>query len=121
MDTFFIIVYALILCGLLYWRITVLCNKREEELKKFYKKQLIAEMERDIVMSAKFFCNKDCEYYPCHKGLSEINCLFCFCPLYRDENCGGNFTVLSNGIKDCSNCIFPHVAGNYDKIIERLK
>ena len=74
-----------------------------------------------IMSKYKFFCNKDCEYYPCHKGLSEINCLFCFCPLYRDENCGGNFTVLGNGIKDCSNCVFPHVPANYDKIIERLR
>ena len=72
-------------------------------------------------MSSKFFCNKDCEYYPCHKGLSEINCLFCFCPLYRVENCGGNFTFLDNGIKDCSNCVYPHVQANYDKIIERLR
>jgi len=25
------------------------------------------------------------------------------------EDCGGDFTYLSNGIKDCSSCILPHV------------
>ncbi len=33
-------------------------------------------------MSYKFFENKDCEFYPCHK-VSEQNCLFCFCQLYN--------------------------------------
>ena len=70
-------------------------------------------------MSYKFFENKLCEYYPCHKGLSEMNCLFCYCPLYL-TNCGGNFKTLENGVKDCSDCVFPHIAENYDKVIERL-
>ena len=26
-----------------------------------------------------FFCNTACQYYPCHEGLEEINCLFCYC------------------------------------------
>ena len=86
-----------------------------------FKSQRITRSYRSMMMNYKFFCNKDCEYYPCHKGLSEINCLFCFCPLCRVENCGGNFTFLDNGIKDCSNCVYPHVQANYDKIIERLK
>ena len=31
-----------------------------------------------------FFQNKECEYFPCHKGVKEedFNCLFCYCPLY---------------------------------------
>ena len=33
-----------------------------------------------------FFANKDCEYYPCHPGLKEFNCLFCYCPMNYAEN-----------------------------------
>ncbi|MFI3284788.1 MAG: cysteine-rich small domain-containing protein [Erysipelotrichaceae bacterium] len=72
-------------------------------------------------MSHQFFCNQECEYYPCHKGIKEgeLNCLFCFCPLYvLGESCGGNFRYL-NGIKDCSECLFPHIKENYSKIIDR--
>ncbi|MEE0898457.1 MAG: cysteine-rich small domain-containing protein [Acutalibacteraceae bacterium] len=74
--------------------------------------------------SSKFFSNTDCEYYPCHNGVKNFNCLFCYCPLYPLENCLGNYTILEiNGrsIKDCSNCTFPHRAENYDKIMDMLK
>ncbi len=70
--------------------------------------------------SANYFCNTECEYYPCHKGICDINCLFCYCPLYAKENCPGNYIMIeSNGkmIKDCSNCLFPHLPENYEKII----
>ena len=68
----------------------------------------------------KYFCNKDCEFFPCHKNVKEedFNCLFCYCPLYNTD-CGGNFTFI-NGIKDCSNCIIPHNRRNYDYIIGKL-
>ena len=71
-------------------------------------------------MSSKFFSNKLCEYYPCHKSNSEINCLFCYCPLYLIRDCGGNYTLINQKIKDCSKCIFPHIPNNYDKIISKL-
>lgn len=74
-------------------------------------------------MSYKFFQNKECEYFPCHKGAQAegFNCLFCFCPLYAlGENCGGNFAYLESGIKDCSNCLVPHKAQNYDYICSRF-
>ena len=31
-----------------------------------------------------YFCNRECEYFPCHKGADpeNFNCLFCYCPLY---------------------------------------
>ena len=64
-----------------------------------------------------FFKNKDCEYYPCHK-LHEINCIFCYCPLYTKE-CGGDY-VMKKDIKDCSNCLFPHKKENYNKVIDKL-
>lgn len=75
-------------------------------------------------MSYKFFQNKECEYFPCHKveNTEKFNCIFCYCPLYAmKEKCGGNFTYLENGIKDCSNCTFPHMAENYDFVIDKLR
>lgn len=71
--------------------------------------------------SACFFRNSDCEFFPCHKihDMENFNCLFCYCPLYRFADCGGNHETLPNGIKDCSNCSLPH--RDYDTIIERLK
>lgn len=70
-------------------------------------------------MSYKFFTNKECEFYPCH-NTDRINCLFCFCPLYNYKDCGGNFVILDNGIKDCSNCNLPHSEKGYDYIIQKL-
>ena len=71
----------------------------------------------------KFFQNKECEFFPCHKTKNpeDFNCLFCFCPLYhKKEACGGNYTILPNGIKDCSNCLVPHAPNGYEYIIHRL-
>ena len=71
----------------------------------------------------RFFANKDCEYYPCHKKSdNDFNCLFCFCPLYSmGDKCGGNFKILPNGIKDCSDCTIPHSEKGYDYIIKKLR
>jgi Zn-finger protein len=68
----------------------------------------------------KKFQNKDCEFYPCHDTV-DINCLFCFCPLYAFVDCGGDYTILDNGVKDCSKCLLPHTTNGYDYIVERLK
>ena len=57
-----------------------------------------------------FFCNRECEMFPCHKGIpeEEFNCLFCFCPLYAlGSGCGGNCSYTKEGIKDCSACLLP--------------
>ena len=73
--------------------------------------------------SSRFFENKECEYFPCHKLEGPFNCLFCYCPLIAIENCFGNPKyIMVNGkeIKDCSNCTVPHKPENYDKIIEIL-
>lgn len=70
----------------------------------------------------KFFQNKKCEYFPCHKTKDEehFNCLFCYCPLYAlGDKCGGNFKYLEGGIKDCSNCLVPHSPKGYDYIISK--
>ncbi len=73
--------------------------------------------------SASFFANKDCQFYPCHTCEEDINCLFCYCPLYTMD-CPGNYEMIEkNGsrIKSCMNCIYPHLAANYSKVIELLK
>ena len=74
--------------------------------------------------SYRFFENKECKYFPCHKGLEEFNCLFCYCPMYQKENCPGNPRYIEKGdrkIKVCTDCTFPHQPDNYDKVIEILK
>ena len=71
----------------------------------------------------RFFQNKQCQYFPCHKKEEPFNCLFCFCPLYTKEKCPGNPNYIeSKGkrIKDCSNCVFPHCPENYEKIIQEI-
>ena len=70
--------------------------------------------------SYKYFCNKYARCHPCHKDLVDLNCLTCFCPLFPYADCPGDYT-LTKGIKDCSNCIFPHIPENYDKVIDFLK
>lgn len=71
----------------------------------------------------KFFINRKCEYFPCHKGIEEdkFNCLFCYCPLYKDDNCGGKFTMILDEIKDCSECKLPHIKDKgYEHIQKKL-
>ena len=71
----------------------------------------------------KFNQNLECEFFPCHKDIKkeDFNCLFCYCPLYAlGDKCGGNYTYLENGIKDCSNCLIPHRRENYDRIMEKM-
>ncbi len=73
-------------------------------------------------MSYKFFQNRECEYFPCHKIRKEkeadFNCLFCYCPLHHRSDCGGQYTILENGWKDCSSCTRPHF--NYEKILDKI-
>ena len=64
-------------------------------------------------MSYKFFQNKKCEFFPCHKTpVWKFNCLFCYCPLHNTKECVAN---------DCVECVYPHVKDNYDSIICALK
>ncbi len=83
-------------------------------------------------MSEKCFTNKSCPYYPCHVETEgqKYNCMFCFCPLYTlGEECGGDFTYTSSGIKDCSPCTLPHegeegwqhVMRNIGKVAEKAR
>lgn len=69
-----------------------------------------------------YFQNRECEYFPCHKGAGDhFNCLFCYCPLYAlGERCGGNFTYTESGVKDCSRCLLPHSAGGYEYVLSKF-
>ena len=76
--------------------------------------------------SSQFFANTECRYFPCHENTSSagFNCLFCYCPLYQlEEYCGGDceYVGVSQDIKSCSKCAFPHDPDNYDLIIAKLK
>lgn len=73
--------------------------------------------------SYRYFENRACQYYPCHECMEEMNCLFCYCPLYCLEHCPGNYKYLEvNGkkIKECTDCTFPHRPESYDVIIKFL-
>ncbi len=69
-----------------------------------------------------YYSHKDCEYFPCHPNANpdNFNCLFCYCPLYLlGEQCGGTYSFLEGGIKDCSACLYPHARENYEQIVAR--
>ncbi|GAU09551.1 cysteine-rich small domain-containing protein [Desulfoplanes formicivorans] len=71
------------------------------------------------------FCqNLNCPFFPCHQGADPqtFNCKHCYCPLYFIywDNCGGNFTMLENGIKDCSGCLVPHACGGHEYVVGKL-
>jgi Zn-finger protein len=69
----------------------------------------------------KFFAHKECEFFPCHsvKNEEKFNCLFCYCPLYFIEECGGNNQFI-NGVKDCSKCMIPHSENGYEYIVNKI-
>ncbi len=72
----------------------------------------------------KFFQHSKCEYFPCHQieNVKAFNCLFCYCPLYAlGKECGGDFSYSKSGVKNCSQCSFPHEKENFDKVLEKLK
>ncbi len=71
-----------------------------------------------------FFQNTECEYFPCHRiaDPARFSCLFCYCPLYMlGPHCGGNFRYTEKGIKDCTNCLIPHLPENYGRITGKYK
>lgn len=77
--------------------------------------------------SYRFFQNRECEFFPCHEVQDEdaFNCLFCYCPLYLDDNCIGSPEYIITGrgqrIKDCSSCLLVHSPEMYDKVIAHLR
>ena len=61
----------------------------------------------------KGFTNRECEFFPCHKGVKreDFNCLFCYCPL-MNQQCPGPYKVFTDKYgrvrKDCSDCALNH-------------
>lgn len=67
-----------------------------------YHVRRIINATNDLWMEPDSICEK------CHTPES-INCILCYCPWYElGINCGGDFVILENGVKDCSNCNIPH-------------
>jgi len=66
----------------------------------------------NTIENYKFFTNFQCEFYPCH-GFEDNNCLFCYCPLYKD--------LCPFIDRKCEDCKFPHMKGSYNIIIKLLK
>jgi Zn-finger protein len=110
------------------------CSVGDEEKLSLVDKSFFSEVQwsdkepkklilKSIEDSHKFFQNKSCKYFPCHSNISEkdFNCMFCYCPLYNKKECGGNYRILENGIKDCSGCVIPHGRNSWDIIQEKLK
>jgi Zn-finger protein len=77
----------------------------------------------DMKTHYRYFKNRKCEYFPCHKNAEKrtFNCLFCYCPLYPlGDKCGGAFLFTKKGVKDCSACALPHSPGGYEYIRSRI-
>ena len=74
-------------------------------------------------MSERFFANTSCRFFPCHQTNvpEHFHCLFCYCPLYPVHDCPGEYVLLQNGLKDCSNCLFPHDEKNCEQIFSILR
>ena len=59
---------------------------------------------------------------PQGRGPGKFQLSFLLLPAYAlGRNCGGAFQYKENGIKDCTNCLFPHRRENYQKVIARYK
>lgn len=43
----------------------------------------------------------------CHEIEGDIDCTFCYCPLYHDADCPGDY-VMRGEVRDCSQCLLPH-------------
>ncbi|MCD8323795.1 MAG: cysteine-rich small domain-containing protein [Clostridiales bacterium] len=87
-------------------------------------KSTVSESASDKTQNYRYFSHKDCEYFPCHAAANpdNFNCLFCYCPFYLlGDQCGGNFRYLSTGVKDCTDCLYPHLRENYDEITARYQ
>lgn len=71
-------------------------------------KYLEAHIERVVESSKNLYKQPGSICRKCHAIDGDIYCMFCYCPRYYEEECGGDYVILPNGIKDCSNCTIPH-------------
>ena len=74
-------------------------------------------IERLIKATNNLYLERDSICKKCHICNGDLNCALCYCPLYDETDCGGDYTILDNGLKDCSKCLKPH---QKEFIIEQL-
>lgn len=109
------------------------CGKEEEKVfsgvdnipenSGYFTIVIVKTKDGPVHNSSRFFENRACTYYPCHRGIEHINCMFCYCPMYEMEHCPGTPEYKeTNGrkLKICTNCTYPHQAEHYDAIMKVL-
>lgn len=55
--------------------------------------------EEKIENSSRFFANRSCQYYPCHKGITEMNLYVLLLPALRERALPGKSGVPGTGRK----------------------
>ena len=109
------------------------CGKEEEKVfsgvdnipenSGYFTIVIVKTKDEPVHNSSRFFENRACAYYPCHRDIEQINCMFCYCPMYEMEHCPGTPEYKeTNGrkLKICTNCTYPHQAEHYDAIMKVL-
>lgn len=104
----------------------IVANNADElsKLTGYFTVIFVREDNSEYTPCSSFYENRACEYFPCHKGIEHMNCMFCFCPMYRFDNCLGNPVykeINGKSLKVCTNCTFPHVREHYTDIMDFLK
>ena len=64
--------------------------------------------------ASRFFQNRECPHFPCHRGIAaeEFNCLFCYCPLYTlGKRCGGELHLYRKRREELQRLRFPALQG----------
>lgn len=95
-----------------------------DKLNGYFTVIIVKDSNIEQTFDSTYFENRQCKYYPCHKDIENINCLFCYCPMYHLSECLGNPTYKEKEgkkIKVCTNCNFPHNKENYEKIMAHLR
>lgn len=95
-----------------------------DKLTGYFTVVFVKSCDLDYQPSSSFFENRACDYFPCHQGIEHINCMFCYCPMYRFEDCLGHPAykeVKGKNIKVCTGCTYPHVKEHYENIMNFLK
>lgn len=93
------------------------------ELQGYLTTVVVKVKEEAMPNSSSFFENRACKYYPCHKNIDKMNCMFCYCPMYFLDKCLGKPEYIEKdgkSIKVCTNCTFSHQPENYGTIMKYL-
>lgn len=76
-------------------------------------------IQRIIQATTDLYKQPDSICLKCHQRDS-ICCLFCYCPLYEQQDCGGDYKILRNGTKDCTDCDRPHTPDFVKKFLMKF-